>query len=56
MLVGGPNESLSDIIYYMFKYTIGIETTLLMSPRNKKNPFKGSISTKLVIMTFFSAN
>ena len=52
MLVGAPNESLRlIIIYYMFKYTFGIETTLLVSPRNKKNPLKGLISAKLVIMT-----
>ena len=53
MLVGAPNESLRLIIIsYMFKYTFGIETTLLVSPRNKKkNPLKVLISAKLVIMT-----
>ena len=42
-LVGAPNESLRIIIiYYMFKYTFGIKTTLLESLRNKKL-FKDSI-------------
>ena len=35
--IGAPNESLRLIpIYYMFKYTFGIKTTLLESLRNQK--------------------
>ena len=39
------------IIYYMFKYSVGIKTTLLGSLRSQKNPFKGYISAKLVVRT-----
>ena len=52
-LVGAPNEFLIlIIIYYMFKYSFRIQTTLLESlRRQKKKYFKGYISTKLVIRT-----
>ena len=52
-LVGAPNESLIIIIiYYMFKYSFGIQTTLIESlRRQKKKYFKGYISAKLVIRT-----
>ena len=52
-LVGALNESLIlIIIYYMFKYSVGIKTTLLESLRSeKKKPIKGFISAKLVIRT-----
>ena len=37
-LVGDPNESLIlIIIYYMFKYSVGIKTTLLESIRSQKS-------------------
>ena len=37
-LVGDPNESLIlIIIYYMFKYSVGIKTTLLESLRSQKS-------------------
>ena len=53
-LVGAPIESLRLIkIYYTFKNTFGIKTTLLESLRSQKKPFKGSMSAKLVIMTMF---
>ena len=40
-LVGAPNESLIlIIIYYMFKYSVGIKTTLLESLRSQKSIFK----------------
>ena len=43
-LVRAQNESLRVIIiYYMFKYTFGIITTLLESLRSQKDPSKGSI-------------
>ena len=49
---GAPNESLKlIIIYYIFKYTFGDQTTLLDSHRSQKKPFKVSISAKLVIKT-----
>ena len=52
--VASPNESIRFIIiYYMFKYTFVIPTTLIESLRNQKKPFKNSISRKLVIITFF---
>ena len=36
-LVGAPNESLIlVIIYYMFKYSVGIKTTLLESLLSRK--------------------
>ena len=39
--IGAPNESLRRfIIYYMFKYTFGIKTTLLEELRNQKSPLK----------------
>ena len=51
-LVAAPNESLRYIIiYYMFKYTFWITTTLLESLQSEKKLFNGSISAKLVIMT-----
>ena len=51
-LVGAPNESLTlIIIYYMFKYTFRIKTTLLESLHNQKNPFKRLISAELVTRT-----
>ena len=50
-LVGAPNESLILIImYYLFKYSFGIKTTLLVTSEVKKY-FKGYISAKLVIRT-----
>ena len=49
-LVGVLNESLIlIIIYYMFKYSVGIKTTLLESLWRQKKYFKGYISAKLVI-------
>ena len=37
-IVGCPNESLGlTIIYYMFKYTFSIETSLLVSLRSRKS-------------------
>ena len=50
-LVGAPNESLIVIIiYYMLKYSFGIQISLLESlRREKKKYFKGYISPKLVI-------
>ena len=37
-LVGAPNESLIlIIIYYVFKYSVGIKTTLLESLRSQKS-------------------
>ena len=39
--VGAPNESVILImIYYMFKYSVGIKTTLLESLRSQKGDFK----------------
>ena len=50
-LVGALNESLILIvIFYMFKYSVGIRTTLLVTSI-PKNYFKGYISAKLIIMT-----
>ena len=41
MLVGAPNESLIlIIIYYIFKYSFGIQTTLLESLRRQKSILK----------------
>ena len=46
-LFGAPNESLILIIIYcIFKYSVGIKTTLLESLRNQKNYFKSYISAK----------
>ena len=40
-LVRAPNESLIlIIIYYMFKYSVGIKTTLLESLRSQKSILK----------------
>ena len=40
-LVESPNESLIPIIiYYMFKYSVGIKTTLLESLRSEKSILK----------------
>ena len=40
-LVGAPDESLIlIIIYYMFKYSVGIKTTLLESLRSPKSILK----------------
>ena len=40
-LVGAPNESLIlFIIYYMFKYSVGIKTTLLLSLQSQKSTLK----------------
>ena len=51
-LFGDPHQSLILIvIYYMFKYSFGIKTTLLESLRSQKKYFKGYISAKLVIRT-----
>ena len=51
-LVGAPNESLIlIIIYYMFKYSVGIKATLLESLRSQKSILKDYISAKLVITT-----
>ena len=51
-LVCAPNESLILILkYYMFKYSVGIQTTLLESLQRQKKYFKGYISAKLVIST-----
>ena len=45
-LVRAPNESLILIIIcYMFKYSVGIKTTLLESLKSQKKFFKGYIST-----------
>ena len=39
--IGAPNESLRVIIiYYKFKYTFGIKTTLPESHRTQKSPLK----------------
>ena len=46
-LFGAPNESLILIIIYcIFKYSVGIKTTLLESLQNQKNYFKSYISAK----------
>ena len=46
-LFGAPNECLIlIIIYYIFKYSVGIKTTFLESLRNQKNYFKSYISAK----------
>ena len=51
-LIGDPNQSLILIVIsYMFKYSVGIKTTLLESLRSQKKYFKGYISAKLVIRT-----
>ena len=51
-VVGAPNESLIlIIIYYIFKYSVGIKTTLLESLRSQKKYFERYISAKLVITT-----
>ena len=40
-LLGAPNQSLIHIIiYYMFKYSVGIKTTLIESLRSKKSILK----------------
>ena len=40
-LVGAPNEPLIVIIiYYIFKYSVGIKTTLLESLRSQKTILK----------------
>ena len=45
-MFGAPNESLRlIIIYYMFKYTVGIKTTLLESLQNQKSPLKLDLGT-----------
>ena len=51
-LVGAPDESLIlIIIYYLFKYSVGIKTTLVESLRSQKKYFQGYISAKLVLTT-----
>ena len=52
-LVGAPNQSLILIIIsYMFKYPVGIKTTLLeRATSGPKKYLKGYISAKLVIRT-----
>ena len=46
-LFGAPNDCLIlIIIYYIFKYSVGIKTTLLESLRNQKKYFKSHISVK----------
>ena len=53
-VVGAPNEFLRlKQICYFFKDSFKIKTTLLEPLRSKKKPLKGSISTKLVIITLF---
>ena len=55
-LFRAPNESLRlIIIYYTFKYTIVInkKNFARVTSEQKKKPFKGSITAKLVIMTLF---
>ena len=48
-LVGAPNESLIlIIIYYMFKYSVGIETTLLESIRSQKSILKAIFRQNLL--------
>ena len=47
--VGASTESVRlIIIYYIFKYTFGVKTTLLESLWRQKKPFKGSIQAQLV--------
>ena len=43
MFVGAPNESLRLIIYYMFKYSFRIKTSLLESLRNQKTSLKAHL-------------
>ena len=51
-LVGAPNESLIlIIIYYMFKYSVGIKINFAIVTSEPKKYFKGYISAKLVITT-----
>ena len=53
-LVGVPNESLRLImIYYMFKYSFSIKKNFARFTSEPKKPFKGLISSKLVIITLF---
>ena len=53
-LVEAQNESLRLItICYMFKYTFGIETTLLESFRSRKSPIKDEVQAKLVVRIKF---
>ena len=43
-LVGAPNESLIlIIIYYMFKYSVGIKKHFARVTSEPKNPFTGTI-------------
>ena len=54
--IGAPNESLRLIIInYMFKYTLGIKTTLLESLRNQKSPLKGLVSQRTDFLRLFGA-
>ena len=54
MLVGAPNESLTLItIYYMFKYSVGIKKNYARVTSETKKYFKGYLSAKLVIRTYF---
>ena len=50
-LVRAPNESLIFItIYYMFKYSIGIEKHFARVTSEPKKYFKGYISAKRIMM------
>ena len=52
-LVRAPNESLILIIIcYMFKYSVGVKTTLLESLRSQKKYFKGYISANYKDLVF----
>ena len=56
-LVGAPNQSLIHIIiYYIFKYSIGIKTTLLVSLRSQKSILKAIFEQNDFLRLFGAPN
>ena len=55
-LVGAPNQSLLlIIIYYMFKYSVGIKTTLLELLRSEKSILRlvGAPNESLILLIIY---